>query len=421
VFVASDDDGTTTEVRAWVWRKKGDHVLPAASIPLLLKESGGSATAARAKSDANGQAVFQVRTLKAGNYDVAVDSQGASLTALDPTIQSALAGVGTSLAVVAYTPDLAGAAKAGVRGLFRGPALQPLPVSRIIMGPVRYGDTRFGSELGKRLETLVERELAQISGLQVMRRQMTRGVDQLENAAKARGITMTDRPVPAMGSPAMQAQLDGAQGALEVDYVPEGRRVAVNLRLIQAETGTTLASAGASIDRSLIPGDIDLEPPSSRIDLAPLSTGKPGEIHLELTTTRGDGVTFAEGEKIIYYVSSDRDAYLLLLYQDAENRLIQIYPNARTGKGFHHAGEYTEIPDQAAAFDFTITPPFGVEQVWAFAATEPFPTLKGKGISNGLTELQQGLTGVATQLRTHGKKPGVSYGEANVIVTTVKE
>lgn len=111
----------------------------------------------------------------------------------------------------------------------------------------------------------------------------------------------------------------------------------------------------------------------------------------------------------------------LLIYKDADNNLIQIYPNSKSGRGLHKAGEYFAIPDEMMAFDFEIRPPFGVEQVFAFAATKPFPDLKGNGTSNGLTVLDGSLTDVAARLRAHGRKAGVGYGDANVVVTTVKE
>jgi hypothetical protein len=420
VMVASGSEETAVEVPVWTWARRADQVFPAPNIPLLLRESGGSAVLARARSDPKGEARFLLTGLKPGSYEVAVDPTGPALAALDTSIRTAIAATGATLSVRAYSPDLAGAAKAGVHQLFAGPSVKPLPVKKVSMGPVRYQGTRFGSEFGKRLETHIVQELSRISDIQIIPPPKTRGLDELASASKARGITTTDRPVP-MNSPAMQAQLDGADGTLEVTYALEGRKVSVDFQITQAGTGALLAAAGASVDQRLIPDGLQFDPSTSRIDLAPISTGKPGEIRLELTTARGDGVTFSQGEKIAYYVSSNRDAYLLLLYQDAENHLIQIYPNSRSGKGFHSAGEFMEIPDQTASFDFTITPPFGVEQVWAFAATEPFPTLQGKGLSNGLTVLQQGLTEVASQLRAHGKKPGMSYGEANVVVTTVKE
>ena len=420
VFVASDDEGATTEVKAWVWQKKEGQVVPAVGIPLVFKESDGNSVLARARSDANGQALFQVARLKPGNYDVAVNPNGGSTAAMAPPIQGALDSIGATISVKNYTHNLAGGAKAAVRQLFAGPALKPLAVKKIVMGPVSYRGTRMGSEFGKRLETYIVQELSQISDLQVIPPPTTRSLDQLTNASKTRGIGMKGEPL-AMSDPAMQAQLDGADGTLEVGYAREGKRVAVDLEIKQSGTGRLLAAAGSSIDQSLIPDNLQVEPPVSRIDSSPLHTGKPGDIHLELTTHRGDGMTFAKGEKIIFYVSSDRDAYLLLLYQDAENHLTQIYPNARSGKALLSAGDFIKIPDESAKFEFNIEPPYGVEQVWAFAATEPFPTLKGTGTSNGLTVLQKGLTEVANQLRAHGKKPGVSYGEANVVLTTVKE
>ena len=420
VFVEFNDEGATTEVRAWVWQKKEGQVVPAVGIPLVFKESGGNSVLAKARSDANGQALFQVARLKPGNYEVAVNPNLGSTGAMAPPIQGALDSIGATISVKNYTHNLAGGAKAAVRQLFAGPALKPLAVKKIVMGPVSYRGTRMGSEFGKRLETYIVQELSQISDLQVIPPPTTRSLDQLTNASKTRGIGMKGEPL-AMSDPAMQAQLDGADGTLEVGYAREGKRVAVDLEIKQSGTGRLLAAAGSSIDQSLIPDNLQVEPPVSRIDSSPLHTGKPGDIHLELTTHRGDGMTFAKGEKIIFYVSSDRDAYLLLLYQDAENHLTQIYPNARSGKALLSAGDFIKIPDESAKFEFNIEPPYGVEQVWAFAATEPFPTLKGTGTSNGLTVLQQGLTEVTTQLRAHGKKPRVSYGEANVVLTTVKE
>lgn len=420
VLVASDNRDAV-EIPVWVWYKHNDKINPVSDIQLLLKESGGSATIAKGQSDSSGLVIFNVKGINPGAYEVGIDPKGGALASLALPVQETMAAVGTTLSVKTYRFDMAGAAKAGVHQLFKGASFKPTPVTKVVMGSVRYRDTRLGSEFGKRLETLIERELSQISGIQVVRRPETRGLGQLAKVGKARGIGMTDHPVLAINSPAIQAQLDGAEGALEVSYSLEEKRVVIDLRLVQAGTGTTLASAGASIDKHLIPDDLDIVPPSAGTDFVPLTTGKPGEIHLELTTQRGDGATFAKGEKIIYYVSTDRDAYLLLLYKDAENRLIQIYPNNRSGKGFHKAGEYMAIPDRSDPFDFTITPPFGVEQVWAFAATEPFLPLKGNGRSNDLTILQDGLNGILPQLRTHGKKAGVSYGEANVVVTTVKE
>jgi len=423
VWTAPDHTEDPVEVPVWVWYKQGNGVSPVSGIPIILKEEDGKKIVARGTTNPSGQALLEAKEIIPGNYTVSIDPHGGAIASLSPPVQEVMASLSTTVSVKSYRPDMPGAAKAGVYELFKGPSLKSLPASKVVMGSVRYSDSRLGSEFGKRMETLLEREISQVSGVNLIRRQPTRSVEALVLADRTRGIGLIDTtvPAPSMSSPAMQAKLDGAEAILDASYSLERTKVSIDLSLVQAGTGQVLASAGATIDRSLIPGDLQVMPPASPALLAPIATGKPGEIRLELTTQRGDGATFAEGEKIQYFVSSNRDAYLLLLYKDAEDHLIQIYPNARSGNGFHKAGEYIAIPDETMRFDFTITPPFGVEQVMAFASTTPFPTLKGKGLSNGLMVIEGNLNDVASQLRAHGRKSGASYGEANVVVTTVKE
>ncbi len=421
VWTATDHEEDLAEVPVWVWYKQGNGVTPVSGIPIILKGEDGRKIVARGTTNPSGQTLLEVKEITPGNYTVSIDPQGGALSSLSPPVQEVMAAAGTSISVRNYKPDLPGAAKVGVYELFKGPSLKPLPVKNVVMGSVRYSDSRLGSEFGKKMETLIEREISQVSGVNLIRRQPTRSIEELAQTDRTRGIGLTDAPVPSMSSPAMQAKLDGAEAILDASYSLERTKVNIDLSLVQAGTGQVLAAAGATIDRGLIPGDLQVMPTASPAPLAPIATGKPGEIRLELTTQRGDGATFAEGEKIQYFVSSNRDAYLLLLYKDAEDHLIQIYPNARSGNGFHRAGEYIAIPDETMRFDFTITPPFGVEQVLAFASTTSFPALKGKGLSNGLTVIEGNLNDVASQLRAQGRKSGVSYGEANVVVTTVKE
>ncbi len=346
---------------------------------------------------------------------VAPTAQNASRPAVAATSHEPK--VEANLSVPAYIPNMEGTVNEAVHQLFFGPSQMPLPISTVVMGSVHYEDTLLGSPFGKRLEILIEHELSQVPQIKLIRRKTTRGLKELQQADRSRGLTITDRPVPPMSSQAMQAQLDGAQAALEAHYRVQGEQIHLDLTLVKAGTGVTLASARASMDKALIPPELQLMPP--RTDFVEPPKADAGKIRLELTTHQGDGVTFVEREKITFYASTDQGAYLLLLYQDAAGQLVQIYPNARTDNGFHEAGEYIAIPGNSASFDFTITPPFGIEQVWAFAATSAFPTLKGERLDDGLKVLQEALLDVIVKLRAHGQK--VSYGEANVVITTVKE
>lgn len=419
VWITSEGD-ESTEIRAWTWYKKDGKTIPVSGIPVLIKESGQKKVLANGRSDPNGQVLLEVNGLKPGNYDIFVDFQ---LGTVEQSERKFIAAGGTTIAVKTYKPDMQGAAKKGSYQLFQGPAVRPLPANKVVIGTVNYGTSRLGSEFSRRMETLIEREISQIPEITLIRRQGELKLASLEKIDQSRGIGITNNktPVLPMNSPAIQAKLEGAEASLEVTYSIEGKHVNLDLSLIQSMTGKVLAAGGATINRSLIPSEIDVTPPSSGTIIDSTANGKGGEIKLELTTQRGDGATYAEGEKIQYYVSSNKDAYLLILYKDASDQLIQIYPNSKSGKAFHKAGDYFAIPDETMHFDFEIKPPFGIEQVLAFAATKPFPALNGNGMSNGLTVLDGDIKGMINQLRAHGQKPGVSYGEANVVVTTVKE
>ena len=163
VLIASDNEDAV-EIPVWVWYKHNDKISPVSGIPLLLKDSGNSTALSKGQSDSNGLAILNVKGINPGTYEVRIDPKGGALASFDLPPQENLEAVGTTLSVRTYRFDMAGAAKAGVQQLFKGASFKPLPVTKVVMGSVRYRDTRLGSEFGKRLETLIERELSQISG-----------------------------------------------------------------------------------------------------------------------------------------------------------------------------------------------------------------------------------------------------------------
>ncbi len=119
-------------------------------------------------------------------------------------------------------------------------------------------------------------------------------------------------------------------------------------------------------------------------------------------------------------MSADRDAYILLIYEDGANRLIQVSPNHHSEDTYYRAGRLIEIPTSADAFEFMVTgPAFGLERIWAFAASRPFQRIDGVEMSNGLIVLERDLPSVIRQLRAEGHARGIAYGEAQATVTTV--
>ena len=148
------------------------------------------------------------------------------------------------------------------------------------------------------------------------------------------------------------------------------------------------------------------------------STHTTANIHLEITTYLGDRQTFVEGDRLSFLVTLDRDAYLLVLYETAQQQLIQLFPHQYSHLEKYKAGYYIPVPDENARYQFLITPPFGRERILAFAADREFPSLPGQPLANGLRLLTNTAAQVAQQLRQESEERKGEYGEAELELTT---
>lgn len=146
----------------------------------------------------------------------------------------------------------------------------------------------------------------------------------------------------------------------------------------------------------------------------------PGNIALDVTTYLGDHQIFVEGDAIYYLVSMDRDAYLVLVHEDAESNVIQIYPNAAFGREFHYAGSYFQVPDPILDGRLVVSSPFGLETLWAFASTKPFPEISRDVSASGLVDLGRSIQRVRDIFYKHAVHVGGDFGEASVVVKTVE-
>lgn len=142
-------------------------------------------------------------------------------------------------------------------------------------------------------------------------------------------------------------------------------------------------------------------------------------IDLSIKVNVGHGAVFQEGEPISLSVGTDRDCYLLLLYQDAAGNLVQLLPNRHAPEAFFSAGQAFRLPGKHDGFLFTATKPFGKEILWVFAASRAFSNLKGLLQPDGTVLLHDTMDHVLNRLRDHGKLPGILYSEARTVITTV--
>lgn len=81
---------------------------------------------------------------------------------------------------------------------------------------------------------------------------------------------------------------------------------------------------------------------------------------------------FVEGERLIIYVESEKDAYLNLDYYTAEGKVVHLVPNVFTTEARIQGGQKYSFGDEGAVAEFKISPPFGEETIRAWASTVPF-------------------------------------------------
>ncbi len=403
--------GGENKISVWGWLKGNKGNLPVPGLPLRLETAAG--TVARTATDNNGRADFSQAKLPAGIYRLVVDVDTTALRNLSESFRLPLVKVESRLAIAELQADLDGVIRGLVARLFAGSSMAPPLARKVILGPVTYGEAGPGSEFAFLLKRLLSERLTQISGLEVITPR-ARGVEEVARAAATRGITAG--PQPALGAGATQAIIDGADAALESIYAVTGGEVTITLALKAAGSDRLLAAASAAVRREMIPGGVELIPAKGDGVTPPVDLA--AGIRLEITSHLGDGQTYGDGDSISYFVRTDRDAYLLLIYEDAAKNLIRILPNRYAGKGLYRAGSTLQVPAPGDRFEFIITPPFGQERVWAFAASTPFPSLPGDELENGLLLLKGSLSDIFASVRA-ASKGGGAYGEARTAITTV--
>jgi len=152
---------------------------------------------------------------------------------------------------------------------------------------------------------------------------------------------------------------------------------------------------------------------------APESIDLKHRINIDITSYLGDNQTYTEGDIISFYLSLDRDAYVLVIYQDAAGNLTQVIPNKLSSNNFFEAGDFLSVPNTNSPFKFIVSAPFGTEYLWAFANDTSFPALEGTRLENGFIVLNDSLKQIRKSLRSFGKKSNGYFGYANTSITTI--
>ena len=127
----------------------------------------------------------------------------------------------------------------------------------------------------------------------------------------------------------------------------------------------------------------DTRPPSDSAVPAEQADAPPGEqlvpaqagFLMNVSVNRPDA-NYTQGERLRVKFRSEKDAYVYLLYHQADGQTVIIFPNR--GQADHHVTAKTDVAFPAAGdgFRFRIAPPFGEEALQVIASLEKIEALE---------------------------------------------
>jgi hypothetical protein len=140
-----------------------------------------------------------------------------------------------------------------------------------------------------------------------------------------------------------------------------------------------------------------------------------GDLNVEVWTNKGDdNLIFTEGERLKFFVRSNKECYIRFIYHLADNQSVLLLDNYYIAA--HMANKVIELPDEFECFE-----PFGVETLQVNAQTVAFDPLRVRNedgynfIVNSLDEILVGTRGikkVTSQV--------VDKAEKRIVFTTMK-
>lgn len=133
---------------------------------------------------------------------------------------------------------------------------------------------------------------------------------------------------------------------------------------------TLLLVAVSAVSAALSPSLLLAQPSPD----AAVAEGQSSSFFVNVDVDRRDR-QYVEGEQLAVTVTSEIDAYAYVLYQPAQGKLYQIFPNRVQPDNKLRAKQPTKVPGGDDLFRFQIGKPFGAERLWVIASREPVDVL----------------------------------------------
>ena len=185
--------------------------------------------------------------------------------------------------------------------------------------------------------------------------------------------------------------LDGERGAesslpmsayrIFGSYEVSGGKVLLDVKIFSEVFSRLMADIPLSMELEEIPRGLELYPPNRDVvtdvssELNDLYSGD-DDFQVFVSTNRGEGGVFTEGEYLKLYLLSSRDCFLKVYHIDVHGRTTLIFPNRYEKNNFLPGREVLEFPGSRSPFQFRIVPPYGTEMIKVVASTRQFSSLE---------------------------------------------
>ena len=151
-------------------------------------------------------------------------------------------------------------------------------------------------------------------------------------------------------------------------------------------------------------------------------TTKP--LSVELFTQKGrNNLSFANGESIVFYIKSNRAAYVRIFNRTPDGTIYRIYPNDYdTGHRPIPPNSVTAVPNinYNQTFEFSVEGATGNELVFAYASEKPLDELPGVDLGHGMRQISLTVKQIHEQYTEHAARYGYALFRDVIALRTTK-
>jgi len=159
-------------------------------------------------------------------------------------------------------------------------------------------------------------------------------------------------------------------------YKMEGSFIKLNLKIFSNTFSKVMSETEIEIPMKMVPVGMQVIPTdpdkiNSITNEIENLYGK-SELNIYITTSRGDGGVYTEGEFMKVYLLASENCYIKMFLIGVDGHTVQIFPNQYEPNNFLPGKQMLRFPGKLSPFKFQLVPPFGTEAIKVIASTKQF-------------------------------------------------